>query len=405
MPIVGLTDRVPAFKEIGRIYKGSPKTKTSPGRDLQWFRVKFRKGESRNLANLWDASYGTQPTAVNFRLAFPDIERSWDAWYEAYLKGGQIGKADGERWVYLRDPKSNEIVVKDYELTEYGRENGFSVEFDPSIPITSWKNSKGQDMGLYAKPRGRLRIVVPELMRLSYMTVITGSYNDVGAISAELAAIKAWGDALGIPLNQIPLVISRRPEEISIPTDQGRARMEKWMLHISVSDGWSERAFKMLDATQFKPFDMIEYQPAPALPSGAEEDYDVPEPDADDFDDPFGYEPPAPEGPYKSGDWADQGEDYAAFYGVDVPQAEPEPEPIHEEPAQAPGGRAYSTMVDLLAGDQVITPTHFWTTLRALGYADDVSKGFIPKPKDKDEHPDWRAALQNARADYESKNQ
>src|SRR5512139_2981369 len=111
MPIVGLTDRGLAFPEIGQIRKGAKKSGNRPGEDLTFFRVEFDEREKK-AADEFVRTYGAQPQAIRIILPFNEIERMWDAWLEAYTAGRMVARADGEKYIYLIDTKTNRLLVK-----------------------------------------------------------------------------------------------------------------------------------------------------------------------------------------------------------------------------------------------------------------------------------------------------
>src|SRR4030042_1663155 len=116
MPITGLTDRTPSFKEIGRLRLGIPKTEmakdASGPKEISYFRPDFRPDAADSFAAFL-AIYGDQPTEIHIRLPFPQIERCWDAFYEVYNTAGMLGMADGQRWLFLRPNKNRALLVKD----------------------------------------------------------------------------------------------------------------------------------------------------------------------------------------------------------------------------------------------------------------------------------------------------
>lgn len=229
MPIIGLTDRGLSFPEIGQIRKGIKETRTRQDgssytvpKDLEFFRVEFDQRESRAAARFVQV-YGEQPQEINVILPFDEIERCWDAWLEAYTAGRLVARSDGQKFVYLVNTETGEAVVK----------NGV-----PIVPYIDGqvvgKDYEGKDV--FARPVGRLRVIVPELARAAYLTVHTTSVNDIANISMQLEAFKQINDGV---IKGIPLVLRRRPKKISIPTKDGqRARMQKWLLSIEADPEW-----------------------------------------------------------------------------------------------------------------------------------------------------------------------
>lgn len=219
MPIKGLTNRQLAFPEIGSIRKGAAKEegKNMPGRDLTYFRVEFDEREVEAAAK-FKAAYAEKPTEINIVLPFNDIPAMWDAWYEAYVAGRMIARSDGEFFTYLVDHKTGEQLVK----------NGQPITPHRDI-VGEYTTQRGKVEKIQMKPTGRLKVIIPELQRLAYLTVHTTSIYDIANISSQLEAIAHIN---GGRIAGVPLVLRRRPKKISTPTATGRARLTKWMLSI-----------------------------------------------------------------------------------------------------------------------------------------------------------------------------
>lgn len=270
MPIPGLTDRTPSFKEIGRLRKGAAKqpdnVKWHPS-DLEYFRPDFRpdlgKAE-QDAVERFKAVYGEKPQRIDVRLAFPEIVRCWDAFFMVYNTAGLLGQAGGIEgreglwWIYLRSNKTGEILVQNGEPEK---------AFDPTVPVYAYKNLKGVDVAVFAKPEGRLKLLVPEMRLANYMQLITHSWYDISNISQELAAIDHLAKSMGMTLPMVPLVLSRRMENISVSIG-GKKRMDKRsLIHLDVSPVWAAAQFQVLD--NMLPGGVREL---PALPPGVVEE-------------------------------------------------------------------------------------------------------------------------------------
>ena len=224
MPIKGMSDRPVSFPEIGSIRKGAPKGDFKPGADLQWFRTEFDDREVSARTKFLQV-YGPKPVEINILLPFDDIERCWDPYLEAYLAGALIYRSDGERVLYWIDHTTGARKV---------------INGQPHTPhigdvITEITTSKGKRLPVKAKPTGRLKVIIPELERLAYLTVHTTSVHDVINISAQLDAIKTLNGRLA----GIPLKLRRRPQMISMPGEDGkRVRREKWLISIEADPEW-----------------------------------------------------------------------------------------------------------------------------------------------------------------------
>lgn len=237
MGIKGLTDRGLAFPEIGALRKGAKKTDANrPGSDLKYFRVEFDEREQEAL-QVFISKYGTQPTEINILLPFNEIEKVWDAWYEAYTAGRMVARSDGERVLYMLDAQTGEVKVLGGEPPTPHPADGI---------VGYYTDSHGNRQPIKLKPVGRLKVVIPEFKRLAYLTVHTTSIHDIINISSQLEAIRVMN---GGRIAGIPLVLRRRPKMISTPAKDGsRVRREKWLISIEADPAWVKA--KLLEMKQ-----------------------------------------------------------------------------------------------------------------------------------------------------------
>jgi hypothetical protein len=198
-----------------------------PGSDLTYFRVEFAEQEPDAAAE-FKRIYGDQPREIRIILPFNEIERMWDAWLEAYTAGRLVARSDGERFIYLVDTRTGEVKV---------RNGAPETPYKDGMVVGTWRNQKtNKDEPITCKPTGRLKVILPELARAAYMTVLTTSIHDIANISAQLEAFKTLNNG---QIAGIPLMLRRRPKKISMPKpDGGRARVTKWMLSIEADPQW-----------------------------------------------------------------------------------------------------------------------------------------------------------------------
>jgi len=281
MSIPGLTDKSKSFREIGRLRKGAPKSEGFV--NLRYFRPDFRPGEEA-ARDLFIQHYGEQPTKVNIRLAFGDIEEVWDAYFTVYTTAGMLGKAggvpgrEGWWWIYLRDNKTGKQVVKDAYP---------EMKFDPTIPVYSYySQKKKQDIPVYAKPEGKLKFLIPELNLLNYVTLVTHSWYDIGRISENLAGIKDIAARSGMPLPMVKCVLIRRPEMISCNIDGKKSMREEYIINVDVDTDWAGAQLRLLDA--IIPGKLLPAPDLPALPDGINDtgwDDEIDSDEADEVED------------------------------------------------------------------------------------------------------------------------
>jgi len=219
MPIKGLTDQErPTFPKVGDIRKGAPKGEKRPGRDLDYFRYVPIEGEEE-AAETFHAYYGNEPREINIFLPFDDVDRNFEAWMEAHTAGALQCRGDGETCHLWRD-------------------EGGEMHREPR-PCGEYDICKG------CKATGRLKVIIPELRRLAYVTVHTTSKWDISEITENLRALRQLMDN---GLKGIPLVLKRRPREISTPRDNGkRVRMTKWLLSIEADQRWVDQSLRQLE--------------------------------------------------------------------------------------------------------------------------------------------------------------
>lgn len=376
MPIYGLTDETPSFKEIARIYKGEERKRgqVEPGKPLPYFRIKFKDGEDAAKSRFLEI-YGGKPDRIHFRLPFPEIERCWDAYLEAYLKGGLIGRSDGRKWISLLDYESDEWVVRNGELTEAGVDRGISLQYNPDIPVTKWTDKTGKEWPVYAKPYARMRIVIPELRRLAYVTVITSSSNDIREISRELGGIKLWAEQeLSVPITKIPLILTKREQEFTYPTDGGRATRRGYFIHVEPDPKWASVALDFMKVQSMLPFDVPDLD-LPELPEGMHAGVEHSD-EADGFGD-FVDSEIAPELPDLKNDEGD----------IPLDDSDTNGKPQYHSVA-------HSGAVEFLKAKKEADETVYWGFVYGMGFVHQDGMDMIHRTSDGVE--DWTASLLTA---------
>lgn len=210
MPIIGLTNRPAQLPRIGTLHKGAPKPERGPGRDLDHFR--FDSDEQRAM-EMFVAAYGSAPRRINVYLPFPTTDQNFSAWRESWTASRLNHRCDGET-CYVYD-SGGALVSSGQPCPDLG---------------------KPADDRHRCKQVGRLQIIIPELQRFAYVTVLTTSIHDIIAINEQLAAV----EALRGSLQGVPMILSRHERGISMPKPDGsRTRATKWMLSIEVLPEWA----------------------------------------------------------------------------------------------------------------------------------------------------------------------
>lgn len=206
MPIIGLTDRRASFPQLGILRKGAPKPQNGnkPGADLKYFRFDC---EDAATAKAFHDIYGAEPRAIRVFVPFATTNENFEAWREEYVASGLKHRCDGATCVRWLDSKTGTYS-------------------DQPKPCPGG-----------CKQVGRLQVIIPELKRMAFVTVLTTSIHDILQIHANLMALEAARGSL----QGIPLILKRAPRKISTPSDDGkRARREKWLITIEAQQQWVE---------------------------------------------------------------------------------------------------------------------------------------------------------------------
>lgn len=224
MPIQGLTGRGPRFPEIGKLFKGSKKEKrTKDGREYEVMgkELDHWRFESKEL-HIMEAFYnafGPEPKEIPVYLPLMRTDENFEAWQEAYTAGGLAHRCDGKTCVVWLDEKSGT-----YQNTPV------------PCPTLSMAPEKAKREG--CKPVARMRVVIPALNQIGYVTVETHSKNDILHLDA---ALPAYESLRADGLRGIPMMLCRVEKQISTPGENGgkRARRSKWMIEIKPHPQWA----------------------------------------------------------------------------------------------------------------------------------------------------------------------
>lgn len=203
MPIKGLTERPASFPQIGILRKGAKKTEANkPGADLKYFRFVC---EDTEAVDAFQAAFGAQPEEIEILMPFAKCDENFEAWKEEWAASSLIHRCDGEICVLWLDRATGTYS-------------------------TEPKRCPGG-----CKQTGRVKVIIPSLQRLAYVTVLTTSIWDIINIHENLLAIEMLrGDLRGIPL-----ILRRKPREISTPAGNGkRARRSKSLITIEAKPAW-----------------------------------------------------------------------------------------------------------------------------------------------------------------------
>jgi len=282
-PINGLTNGTPSFREIGRLRKGAPKT-AEKLTDLKYFRPDFRPSETAAFRRFLEV-YGDKPTKIEARLAFDQIDLCWDANWEVYNTRGLLGMADGVKWIYLRSNTNGDMLVRDGEVIKVSANMQTATDdagrmilpFDAKEVVYSYKNNKNQDVAVYPRPTGKLKLILPKLGMLNYVTLLTHSWYDVANISNELAAVASVAASVGLTTSQIPLVVTRSMDKVSVTINGQKSLSEKSLVHVDIDPVFAELYMSVIARNQWAaivPGETRDVAQLPAPPAGAQAEAD-----------------------------------------------------------------------------------------------------------------------------------
>lgn len=334
MPIRNLKQEI-AFPECGQIRKGYPKQKIKKngyevetvgkdlgarfrvvfydGTDNQLSRERFLQGHQGHITVLENGDIIVDPAELAVLFPLADPSACWDAWYEAYTAGRLVARADGERFIRLIE--NGRVVVSNGEPY---------TPFVPGQVVGTYRNKKGEVQEIKSKATGRLRVVLPELLRMATMTVHTTSIYDVARITQQLGALQFIARMLPnhTGVAGIPLSLTRRMTEVTWSQPDGSARRVKTaLLTIEADPEWVARMFARM-ASLALPTGELQ---AALLPAGDQVELEIDERDL-----------PQAEAQIEEAGF-DEDEFTEAEYSVSEPPEEP---PLDiAEPALAPAGR------------------------------------------------------------------
>ena len=259
--------------EIGQIRKGDVKGENKPGADLKdRFRVLFFPGNEAS-AKLFVEKHPEEklfPKRIKAMLPFPRLDDCWVVYNEAYSAGRMLARADGEKYITLRDGRTGEYIISDgkpYRPFKVG-------------DTVNYTSSNGKAQSIKIKPVGKLYLFLPELDRAVYMTLKTTSFYDALNIEAQLGAIESIASGINHgSVMGVPIWIYRRPQYIAWNQPDGNAvRVEKWLINVEIDTEWIKSAANRMSRFALGGGDL------PALPSSFGSDFD-PNDEGDDIPD------------------------------------------------------------------------------------------------------------------------
>lgn len=236
-----------SFPEVGIIRKGEPKKKIiKDGKEIEIMgtdlgnrlRVVFYPGTGEAQQKFFQIHNTFTPEKILCMLPFAHVDSSWDCYNEGYSRGRLIAKADYERFLYLVDGATGNKVVIDGEPF---------TPFHPGETI-QYTNKAGNNIEIKMKPTGRLKVFLPQMMRMVSFVVKTTSFYDCIAISEQLAAIQAVANAINNGnCAGIPFWLYRAEREVAWSKPDGSCmRVKKWLLNIEIDSDFVKAALQRM---------------------------------------------------------------------------------------------------------------------------------------------------------------
>lgn len=274
--IKGLTDQKASFPRIGILRKGGPKKALfnkdgsprldrngkqmmSYGEDLDHFRLDAKDPDVRaqfEQAYCIDAESGQpiKPQSINVFLPHGTLKENFYTGMRGYTAGALQIECDRELIHGMRD--------------DHGNWRKCMLDKKPACRFPECMGKDGKGRPLSCKETGMLSIIIPELKRFAYVTALTHSKWDIARLTEQLQAIEMTFGRL----SNIPLVLTKREENISTPDGSGgRARRDKWLLSIEVNPVWSAQQLGALHQAAISQSSVLQIEGAPtyALPAAA----------------------------------------------------------------------------------------------------------------------------------------
>lgn len=224
MPIQGLTANTEpttlaaGLPELGRLYKGAPKTGNRPGADLDYFRVKFND-QFKHLQSKWDAIYGAEPYEFEgVYLLGRDADEAFSTWYENWSKTALLSRCDGK------------TQIRHFANGRYS---------DTPRPCQCNPDKRT------CKQIGRLAIVIRPFDVFGYFMLVTHSIHDILEIHNTLrGTLELQKRLIGIPF-----VLGRHDKSVSMPKEDGtRVTVEKSLIYLHPDPSYTDRAMQMLES-------------------------------------------------------------------------------------------------------------------------------------------------------------
>ena len=200
----GMNLRNQLFPELGYITS----TRYQYGKKRQ-FEFKLDRGFQIEAEKLF-LSYGLDVRDIDVMLPFDEMGKNFHAYYSAKANGLTIMGSDGKTIFWLKDPISMLPLVSNgraiIPIPEWNVRMGDAVPFRN---LTKW----GSDIEVTTSKKAMLKVMLPDLHNLSYMSVILSNPDDIDSMAQHLAGIEnaSNGHLTNIPMqlkfNAVPFQV------------------------------------------------------------------------------------------------------------------------------------------------------------------------------------------------------
>lgn len=224
MAIKGLTNRGADFLQIGKLFKGDKKQKKQGekgeyeifGKELDYWRF---ESDIPIIKEAFDKAFPGKPRDLPVYLPFATRDENWMTCKEAYTSGAMQHRCDGETCSVWLDMKTGT-----YKTTPIPC---------PTLAMTDTERKRNGCVNI-----GRLKVFIPALGELGFVTMETHSINDIVRLDTWLAGYASMSST---GLRNIPFSLYRYEKAISTPRDGKRVRTNKWLVGLKPDSSWSQK--------------------------------------------------------------------------------------------------------------------------------------------------------------------